>query len=170
MNEAAWYLVHTKPQSEETAAANLDRQGYDVFLPRTRRSIRHAGRWRERIDALFPRYLFLYLDAGEQNWRPIHSTVGVSQLVRFGTWPACVPDPLIDELRLRADTNGIVTNEQPAELEPGQSVRVTEGPLTGIEGIVAAKNGRDRVEVLLAVIGQSARTRLSTGQVARIGA
>lgn len=168
MPDKAWHLVHTKPQREETAMANLHRQGYEAFLPRARRSIRHNGRWRQKVDALFPRYLFLYLDADEQDWRPIHSTVGISRLVRFGTWPARVPESLVEEFRLRADTDGIVTTEQPEELEPGQKIRVTEGPLTGVEGIVAAKNGRDRVDLLLAIVGQSARAQLPTSQVAGV--
>ena len=90
----AWYLVHAKPRQEDTALANLARQGFEAFLPRMRRQVRHAGRWRERVEALFPRYLFVSLDPETHDWAPIRSTVGVSSLVRFGDEPARVPPDL----------------------------------------------------------------------------
>ncbi len=70
MTHLDWYLIHTKPARETTAADHLERQGFKTFLPRTRRQVRHAGRWRERIEAMFPRYLFVRLDTEEDDWAP----------------------------------------------------------------------------------------------------
>lgn len=166
MTTRAWYLVHSKPRQEDTALANLERQGYQAFLPRMRRQVRHAGRWRERVEALFPRYLFVCLDADNENWAPIHSTVGVSCLVRFDRRPARVPDSLVEDLRERADDAGIVSLDAPADFQPGQVVRVTQGPLVGIQGVVTATSGRQRVDVLLAVVGQATTARLSLHDLA----
>lgn len=164
--QAAWYLVHTKPGQETTALANLERQGYRAFLPYLRRTVRRQGRYRERTEPLFPRYLFLRLDATDENWHPIHSTIGVSRLVRFGTWPAAVPEEIVEELRQQADASGIVTTDGPGELEPGQQVRVIDGPFAGCAGIVQNKNARERVDILLSLVGQYVSARVSGHQLA----
>lgn len=166
MKDKAWYLVHTKPKREETAMANLDRQGYEAFLPRIRHQVRHSRRWRERVEALFPRYLFVRLDADNDNWAPLQSTTAVSTLVRFGQHPARVPYELIDGLRRRADPDGIVMADAPADFQPGQTVRVTEGPLAGIEGIVTRRHAHERVDVLLAIVGGNASARLNAHDLA----
>ncbi|WP_067563850.1 transcriptional activator RfaH [Halofilum ochraceum] len=162
MTDPAWYLVHTKPARETTAAEHLERQGFAAFLPRIRRQIRHAGRWRERVEAMFPRYLFVRLDTDVDNWAPINATIGVSRLVRFGNRPSVVPAGLIEDLRARADGENIVAIESAGEFQPGRRVRVVDGPFAGLEGIVQAKSARDRVDLLLAIVGQGATTRLST--------
>jgi len=158
----SWYLIHSKPQQETTAAEQLDRQGFHTFLPRMRRQVRHAGHWRQKVEAMFPRYLFVQLDADTQDWAPIRSTVGVSTLVRFGNRPACVPEALVEDLRERADAESIVATDTRADFNPGQRVRIIDGPFAGLEGIIQARTARDRVDLLLAVIGQAATTRITT--------
>lgn len=166
MSSQAWYLVHSKPQQERTAAQQLERQGFEVFLPRLRHQVRHAGRWREKVDAMFPRYLFVRADTEEQGLSPIRSTVGVSCLVRFGNRPARVPTELITELQARADAENIVSAEARADFSPGERVRIIEGPFAGLEGIIQAKGARERVDLLLMVLGESTRTRVSTHDLA----
>ena len=56
-----WYVVHTQPQGESRAKANLERQGYEVYLPRCRKWRRHARRAEIVAAPLFPRYLFVRL-------------------------------------------------------------------------------------------------------------
>lgn len=166
MTDLDWYLIHTKPARETTATEHLERQGFETFLPRTRRQIRRAGRWRERIEAMFPRYLFVRLDTEEDDWASIHSTLGVSRLVRFGNRPAVAPIDLIESLRSSANADSIVSIETAAGFEPGQRVRVMDGPLAGIEGIIQAKSTRERVDLLLAVVGQGSSARISTHHLA----
>ena len=166
MTAQAWHLIHSKPQREEVAAANLERQGFEVFLPRMRVRARRRGRYAERVEAMFPRYLFMRLAVDEQDWSPIRSTVGVAALVRFGLKPAIVPEALVDDLLSRCDQTGIIAERIPAELEPGSAVRVTEGLLEGYRGIVQATSGEDRVHILLDIVGKRASATLSPHEVA----
>ena len=166
MASYAWYLVHSKPQREQVATTQLERQGFEVFLPRMRVQARRRGRYLERVEAMFPRYLFTRLDVETQDWSPIRSTLGVSALVRFGLNPAIVPESLVEDLRTRADEDGIVADLVPPDLEPGRAVRVTEGLLEGYHGIVKAKNGRERVDILLDLVGRQASATLCAHQVA----
>ncbi len=156
-----WYLVHAKPHGEDTAQVNLGRQGYEVYLPRVRKLARYAGRWRERIGPLFPRYLFVRLDEGRDDFRPIHSTLGVAALVRFGSSCAIVPESVIRELRNRADPESGLHRLAPrSTFASGSRVRLLSGPLEGLEGVFECESGSDRVTVLLHILGRQTAVRV----------
>lgn len=162
LTERRWYLVYTKPRQEEVARENLERQGYEVWLPLARELKRRRHRLSPVIGPMFPRYLFIHLDRTTDNWAPIRSTLGVTSVVRFGMEPAAVPEALIEEIRSRADKDGLM-ELVPENYRPGGKVRVVAGGLEGIEGIFVARNGQERVTVLLKIMGQVARTTLPAG-------
>lgn len=160
-----WYLICTKPLAESCAQSNLERQGYEVYLPRLAQSALRRGRWREAIVALFPGYLFLRLSEGEQALAPVRSTVGVSQVVRFGARYAIVPDDIVRELRARADP---VTGLHRTVSEPfvaGAPVKIAAGPFDGLQGVFCRKAGADRVLVLLSLLGHDSAVRVPAGFV-----
>jgi transcriptional antiterminator RfaH len=109
---------------------------------------------------MFPRYLFIHLNDQTDNWGPIRSTIGVSNLVRFGMQPARVPDDLIETLRGREDEEGIQLIE-PRELQTGDRVRIVEGVMAGYEAIFEAKSGKERVSLLLGIANTTARVKVS---------
>lgn len=162
----AWYLVYTKARQEEVALVNLERQGYGVYLPRLRQARRRQGRLVDTVGPLFPRYLFIHLDAGTDNWGPIRSTVGVASLVRFGQEPARVPDALVGFLKEREGAEGLHQWAAP-KFVAGDRVRVAEGAFQGYEGILLARSSRERVLVLLDILGKQVRTQVSTTQLER---
>jgi len=98
-----WYAIHTKPSQEKTAREHLERQGYEVFLPLIKAKKRLRGKWTNRIEALFPRYLFIRLAMFEDNFAPIRSTRGVHRIVRFGNYPAQVPSDFVRALIANQD-------------------------------------------------------------------
>ena len=61
-----WYLLKTKPRQEIIAKQNLKNQGYGVFCP--------MSKINNRLEVLFPGYLFVQLNEKTQNWSPINST------------------------------------------------------------------------------------------------
>lgn len=156
-----WYLIYSKPREEGLAKKNLDRQGYDTYLPMARVPRRRSGRRVVRVEPMFPRYLFIHLDTETDNWAPIRSTFGVSTLVRFGPKPSAVPDDLIDLLKQRDDARG-VQDIPMHEFETGQRVRIEEGPFMGYEGIYLAPTSQQRVIVLLDIVGKAAKARVET--------
>lgn len=160
----SWFLVYTKPRQEQTAQHQLGRQGYPVYLPMTQHNRKRGGRRVSVIEPLFPRYLFIQLDTCSDDWGPIRSTVGVSALVRFGQEPARVPDALIEMLRARESTTGLHDWAEPG-FHAGQPVRVVDGVLQGYEGIFVAGSGRERVVVLLDILGRQVRASVDSGQL-----
>ncbi|MDP2811749.1 MAG: transcription/translation regulatory transformer protein RfaH [Rhodocyclaceae bacterium] len=155
-----WYLIFTRPRQERTALINIERQGYGAFLPLMRSQKRCQGsRLADVIEPMFPRYLFVRLNSTTDNWRPIHSTRGVSTLVRFGMDPARVPGDLVELLRGQGDEKGIRSISRPAP-KPGDRVRIGAGPFEGFEGILHARSGKERVILLLEIASQNARVEL----------
>ena len=162
--QKSWYLVYTKPRQEVLAQENLVRQGYGVYLPKVRLMRRRRGKQEAVVEPLFPRYLFIHLDTQSDNWAPIRSTFGVASLVRFGSEPAQVPDELVAHLKAQEGQEGLHEWAE-VKLKVGDRVRVAEGPLKGVEGILLAKSGQERVMLLLEMLGKEVRTHLTVSQI-----
>jgi len=159
-----WYLVYCKPRQESVARENLARQGYETYLPFMRDVRRRQGKRVTLITPMFLRYLFIHLNLQTDNWAPVRSTLGVVSIVRFGRAAARVPDDLLAMLRSREDAQGIQILPV-EEYKPGSRVRITQGGFAGYEGIFQAVSGRDRVTVLLDVLGRKARTTVDSASI-----
>jgi transcriptional antiterminator RfaH len=155
-----WHAVLTQQHSESRAEFNLVRQGYEVYLPRLRTTLRHARRVESVLRPLFPRYLFVALNPQRDGWRPILSTFGVASLVRFAETPADVPAALIDALRAR-EVDGVHA-EAPAAAswKIGDKLRVFTGAFGDMVGKLESMSGFDRVALLLEVMGREVRVTL----------
>lgn len=152
----SWYVVHTQPRAEETAARNLDRQGFEAFLPLYRRQIRHARRRLEVRRPLFPGYLFVRFDPATCRWRSINGTVGVRYLLGDRTRPIAVPEPVIEAILARADEGGEVTMLS-KPLARGQSVQLVDGPFAECTALFEEIRDDMRVTILLSVLGRAVR-------------
>lgn len=155
-----WYLIHTKPRQEKCALENLDRQGYECYLPTMPSEKLLRGQLTIADKPLFPRYLFIRLGQGNSamSWAPIRSTKGVSRLVSFGNEPARVDDELIELLR----TQEASLQAQPEQLfKTGERVRLTEAPFAGIEAIYQMAEGESRVMVLIELLSKLVALRVA---------
>jgi len=159
-----WYLVYTKPRAERVAREHLERQGYDVYLPMMRQLRRRGGRRTTVVSPMFPRYLFIHLGTDVDNWSPIRSTRGVASLVQFGQRPGCAPAGLIDLLRSREDESGVQVIPGD-EYRLGARIRMVEGGMKGYEGVYLARNSRDRIVVLLDIMGRHTRANVDVSAV-----
>ena len=159
-DQKSWYLVYTKAKGENLAQQNLDRQGFTTYLPLMKRNKRIRGKYRPIIEALFPRYLFIRLDTKSDNWMPIRSTIGVSNLVRFGTTPAQVPQSLVDELTLYNDVAGVRVEPEKA-YERGDEIEFIEGAMSGYRAIFEKYVSAERIAVLLDIVGKHTRMLVS---------
>ena len=155
----AWYLVQSKPRNETRALDNLVRQGYQTFLPMIEVERIQRSKLLKKMEPLFPRYIFLSLEEGNDNWGPIRSTLGVAGMVRFGLAYATLSDALIDELRERTQ------EVKKALFEAGENIRVVSGPLLGLEGVFQIADGEQRSFVLLEFMQKQQRVSVSTADL-----
>lgn len=155
-----WFAVCCKPRQELVAQENLLRQGYRVYLPRIRIKRRRKGQWLDVIEVLFPRYLFIQVDPSETSIAPVRSTRGVAGLVRFGGQPAVIADEIMDALRLREDAESGVHQDTSPLFCKGEQVKLSAGPLAGMEGVFVEEDGEKRVIVLLELLGHANKIRV----------
>ena len=160
-----WYAVYTRPHAETQALANLERQGYRGYLPRCRTRITHARRRFVVLRPLFPRYLFVGLDRAAMRWRPILSTLGVAGLVRAGDEPAAIPEPIIEAIRQDEAAGAFDRLSPRPALRAGELVRLTVGAFADRIGRLAELDDRDRVVVLLDLLGRAVRVRVAATEV-----
>src|SRR5437879_7098854 len=142
-----WYAVHTLPLREAYAQGHLRNQGFSTFLPKRRKTVRHARKLRMVEAAFFPRYLFVVLDLARHQWRSVNGTFGVSRLVMRGEAPHPVPSGLVEALIASADADGIL--QFGANLRVGSAVRLLAGPFAEQLAILDHLDDSGRVRVLL---------------------
>lgn len=146
-----WYVVQSQPHKELRAGMNLENQGFRSFLPRLRKTTRHARRTSTLLAPLFPRYLFVSLDLGRDRWRSVYGTFGVSRLVTSGAWPTPVPPGLVEELVAVAERCGAIDLRD--ALTPGDRVRFLTGPFADMIGRLVHLDDAGRARVLLEMLG-----------------
>jgi transcriptional antiterminator RfaH len=136
--------------------------GFEVYSPRIK-----APRARREVGTrpLFPGYCFVLIVS---QWWAARWSPGVIRIVLDGAVPARVPDQVIDEIR-RREVRGVVELPKPPGLEVGDRVRVTRGPLVGLTGLYQGMNGRQRVDILLSILGGACRVTLAKSDVAALG-
>jgi transcriptional antiterminator RfaH len=162
----AWYLVHTKPRHEDVALTNLQRQGYQCYLPQMRIERIRRRKVEVATEPMFPRYLFIQLDSSDQgkSWSPIRSTLGVSQLVHFGARAAKVDDALVELLRQRERAMTL-----DAMFHSGDAVIITDGPFAGIEAIYQTADADRRAFILLEILSKPVSMQIDTGRLRKAG-
>ncbi len=160
-NTVFWHLVHTKARQERVALENLLRQGYECYCPQIVLEKVRRNKAQMVQEALFPRYLFIRLDSSGRglSWAPVRSTLGVTQLVRFGMHPARIDDALIQWLREREQEHAL----HPQRLfEVGQTVEIVNGPFAGLQGIYQNPDAESRSMVLIEFLSQPVSVRIET--------
>jgi transcriptional antiterminator RfaH len=155
----------SKPRAEGLAHQQLANQGFDVYLPMCPRLVRRKGKHMTEISPMFPRYLFVRPSDEEQGIASIRSTVGVQQLVRFGTEFAQATGSLIAEIQ--AMEARLQSDPEPTPFSAGDEVEITEGPFAGITARVFSC-AENRVLLLFQLLGSIRNLSFSTNQCRRI--
>jgi len=164
--QSQWYVVQTHPNAENKAMTHLARQGFAAYLPRYLKHRRHARRVDVVAAPLFPRYLFVEIDITAQRWRSVYSTVGVSRLIGSGESPVPVSERVISLLKTRENTDGFIQLDRRPNFKLGDKVRVLEGAFCDCFGLYDGMSDRERVSILLDLLGRQVRVFLDAGAIA----
>jgi transcriptional antiterminator RfaH len=164
----SWFCLRTQPKREHIAAACLRQiSEVEVFCPRLRfrRSTKRGLFW--FVESMFPGYLPGYLFSRFEYatlHRRIRQTPSVSGFVQFGERLALLPDVLMNEIRSRTGSDDLLEVAQ--SMEPGQEVRIAQGPFQGLEALVTRLiTARERVEILIEWMGRSLCAEASIGDL-----
>jgi len=146
----SWWVAHTKSRFEKAFAWDLLRRGIGYFLPMIERLRVSGGRKRRLLAPLFPSYVF-FCGSDEDRY------------VAMTTNRLCTAIPVHDQTRLVRELTAIeIALAGKAQLDPypfaavGRHCRVKGGCLRGVEGVVIQRNGRARIVLQVAILGQGA--------------
>ena len=179
-----WYVVHAYSGFEKQVAQALrerivraemgDRFG-DVIVPTEEVVEMRAGQKRKSERKFFPGYVLVQIathdDSGipridNESWHLIKET---SKVLGFIGGTAERPLPIRDEeadVILRRVQDGTEKPRPKVLFEPGQLVRVTDGPFNDFNGTVEEVNyDKSRVRVAVSIFGRSTPVELEFGQV-----
>ena len=142
LHEECWYVAYTCTRHEKYMAEQCAQRGIETFLPLYAVQRNWKQRSAQVLLPLFPSYVFVRMALAER-FRVL-ALPGVVSLVSFKGIPAVVPDAQIDPLRQAVNLGRA---EPSVYLHSGKRVRVTAGPLVGLEGIVLAVKNKIQVIV-----------------------
>ena len=159
---ASWAACQIHSQRERLAHHFLALAGFTTWFPQVRERKIIRGRRQDVLLPLFPGYTFILITL---QWSAAHYAPGVVRLVMDGARPARVPDQVIEALQAREKNGVIDLPKPPPKLRVGARVRVTGGPFGGHIGLVAGMSPRERVVVLLSLLGSQQRVEMAASDV-----
>ena len=164
-SQSQWFAVRTAAGREKAVSAQLQGKGYEDFLPLYKTRRQWSDRTKELEFPLFPGYLFCRFDFS--NRLPILIIPGVKLIVGYGKIPAPVGEAEIESLR-RAVASGAEAMPWPY-LSIGQRVRVNEGSLAGVEGILLQVKNSWRIVLSVDLLRRSVAVELDRAAVVPAG-
>jgi len=160
-----WYALYTRHQHEKCVYHALTGKGFEAFLP----LYTTAHQWKDRVKRvslpLFPCYVFLR--GPLEQWLPVLTTPGVHTVVGCGGQPASISSSEIEAIR--------TVVESPAKVEPhpylrcGDRVRVTAGPLRGLEGLLLRKKNWCKLLLSVEMLQRSVAVEVDAAMVEPAG-
>jgi transcription antitermination factor NusG len=127
-----WFALAVKPRYDKVVAKALESKGFETFLPLYKKQHRYATRCKEFELPLFPGYVFCRFNVLTR--LPILTTPGVTQILGTGNRPIALSETEIVSLQKAVQAQFPL---QPFPfLQIGQRVRIEEGVLAGVVGIV----------------------------------
>ncbi len=159
----SWYVIHCRPL-KECQTANILEQRFPLktYVPMVQQ------RFRRKIQTtpLFPRYFFVWVNLKKVAPGTIQYTPGVNRIVSFGEEPASVPMHVIELLMEQEERIAAQGGFLDHHFMPGDIVRMTEGPLSGIEAIFeGSMEPAQRVFILLEFIGRLQKLEVDAFQI-----
>ena len=156
-----WYAVYTRSRFEQVVQRQLDLKEINSFLPLYSRISQWKDRKREVYLPLFPGYLFVQIDASKR--LVVRKTVGVVNIVGNADGPLEVSEQQIVAIRTFIE-KGLRCDPHPY-LKVGKKVRVSEGPLAGLEGLLVRKKNRSLFVISVEMIQRSVSVELESWKI-----
>ena len=159
-----WLVAYTKPRLEHVALQNLERQNFEVYLPRYKKFKNTDAGPVPVFEPMFPRYIFFRPNQEIQGIESVRSTKGISHLVKFGYEPGKLSAQLVSAIRDFEATQSQANLEDMSNLRWGQKVKLKHVALNNMEGLVQSVS-KKRVAVLLEILGRYTVVQLDHHQL-----
>jgi transcriptional antiterminator NusG len=176
--ESLWYIIHTYSSQEDRVKKNLDLRVetmdvkdkiFQVIVP-TEDEVEIKDGLRKPVPRrVFPGYIIVQMKMDDQSWHVVRSTPGVTGFISAEDEGEGRPKPIpLEESEVQAILNQMksATPRVRVGLEPGQTVRIKEGPFLDFMGSVdEVYPDRSKVKVLVSFFGRDTPVELDFLQV-----
>ena len=169
--KAKWYVVHTYSGHENKVKVNIEkivenRGMQDLVLSIVVPTEDHVeiknGQRKVKTRKMFPGYVLVKMIVTNESWYLVRNTQGVTGFVGHGSEPIPLTN---DEVRRM----GIEKVYIQLDIEPGDSVKVINGPFESFMGVVEEVNmDRQTLKVRISMFGRDTPVELEFGQVDKI--
>ena len=132
---APWYALWTHSNCEERVRDHLVEKGFRAFLPTVRDWSRRAGVRRLIPRPMFPSYLFVQHYVDKRSYVEIMKTAGLVRILGE-RWDRLERVPATEIESIERLMNGDLPILPHPYLQEGQRVRITDGALAGLEGVL----------------------------------
>ena len=156
-HKSIWYVLYTKPKNEKKVFELLSTKGIECYCPTSRMLKQWSDRKKWVEEPLFKSYIFVKSYGSPLEKISILQTPGV---VRFLYWLGKEAEVKQSEIEVIQKFLGAYTSVEVISFEAGQRLKIKDGTLKGIDGIVSYQTDK---EVVLKVekLGMSLVARVS---------
>src|ERR1700722_2801837 len=173
-SEKQWFVIHTRTGEENTVVMRLrdrirthhmeDRFG-EIVVPTEEVVEMRAGQKRKTERKFFPGYVWVEVKGMDAEiWHLVKETQGVIGFIG-GKNPTPIPAKQAESI-LKKFEEGASKPRPKVLFEPGEVVRVIEGPFADFNGVVEDVNyEKNRLRVSVLIFGRSTPVELEFGQV-----
>ena len=170
-----WYVVHAYSGFEKSVQRALDeriqRQGMQNFFGRVLVPVEEvvelkSGQKNISERKFFPGYVLVEMEMNDESWHLVKSTPKVTGFVGgTANKPTPISEKEVDKI-MQQMQDGVEKPRPKVLFEPGEVVRVKEGPFTDFHGSVEHVNyEKNRLRVSVTIFGRATPVELEFGQV-----
>ena len=170
-----WYVVHAfsgyekKVQTalkERIELAGLQEKFGEIMVPTEEVVEMRGGQKRKSERKFFPGYVLVEMELDDDSWHLVKET---PRVMGFIGGKADHPAPITEaeaQAIIQRVADGTEKPRPKTLFEPGEMVRVTDGPFNDFNGVVEEVNyEKSRVQVAVLIFGRSTPVELEFGQV-----
>lgn len=172
-----WYVVHVysgfenkvKLSLQERIAASPHPEKFGEILVPTEQVVELVkGKRKESSRKFYPGYILVRMELDDETWHIVNDTAKVTGFLGGRDKPAPISDEEANQILKRMET-GKLKPQPKFFFEPGDEVRVIDGPFTNFNGTVEEVNPeKGKIKVLVSIFGRSTPVELEFVQVTKL--
>lgn len=173
-----WYVIHTYSGYENKVKADLEHRietmgvserVVDIQIPTEELTeVKEGGQRVTKESKVFPGYVLVRMDMDDHTWSVVRNTPGVTGFVGVDNKPIPLSRSEFDRIMHRSEP-GATPKRTSVDIEVGQAVKVTSGPLADFDGTVTEVNPETgKVRVTVTIFGRETPVELSFDQIVSI--
>lgn len=158
MAEKKWLVFYTKSRWEQKVEKYLRQFGFEPYLP-LHKVLRQWSDRKKKIETpLFNSYIFVY--EYEHRIQDVLKIPGISWNIRHNGKPAVLRESELEMIKRFISSGLFLETTSVADLEPGDRVKVIDGPMRGAVGYYSGPYSEEKFYVILETIDQALRVSI----------